>query len=139
MNEKRAREIPGSIHYGPKSNERIAEWLGWVRLDEPEADIPDGILEWKMPSGAHVQLRWFDRFIGEWHGSDGLFAKIKKRRLWMVFLDQLLKDTGIFVAIEDDGSEWVEKRRIFDLLTIKPSRLAATLLKVIDEEQNDKR
>jgi len=117
-------------------NERIAEWLGWVRLDEPEADMPDGILEWKQPSGAHVQLRWFDRFIMEWHGKDGLFAKIKERGLWEAFLAQLLKDIDAFVAAEDDGSEWIEIRYVFDLLSRRPHQLAVTLVGVINAEQN---
>lgn len=98
------------------NNERIAEWLGLVRLDRPEADV----------------LRWLDRFLEEWRGKDGLFEKIIERELWPAFLAQLLKDMDIFVAAEDDGSEWIETRHIYDLLTVGPSQLTATLLEVID-------
>jgi len=123
-------------------NERIAEWLGWEAPDEREEaprlgtisleDVGDRTFKYKKPSGAYVSLPWFDIHIMEWRKPGGLFAKIKERGLWAKFLGRLLGGMNAIVATENDGSEWIETRYVFDLLSRHPYQLVAALLKVID-------
>jgi len=103
-------------------NERIAEWLGWPRVD--------GL--WESPSGTMSSVLFFDTHMSYWRYPGGVFDEIKKRGLWAMFLNQVLEDIDAFVATENDGSEWIETRYVFDLLSRHPYQLVAALLKVID-------
>jgi len=109
------------------NNERIAEWLGWPQVD--------GL--WESPSGAMSSMLFFDASMLPWRYPSGVFDEIKKRGLWAVFLARLLKDIDALVVTEDDGSEWIETRHVFGLLSRHPHQLATTLLEIIDAGTQD--
>ena len=145
------------------TNERIAEWAGWKPPEDPnwgwdaglmfhsesggetwydtklQRDLRTGVripaqevhrkLYWTSSSGnASSHLPAFDTDITLWHGEDGLLAEIVKRKCLPGFLDTFLAQEPLkaFITKPREGL-WIG-------MQATPARLAATLVKVIEEE-----
>ena len=105
------------------TNERIAEWAGWIQV-ECEDDDGNPYLEWRNPvNDCNKELPAFNTNITLWHGEDGLSAEITNKKLERLFADELLwmaPDGGFIDCV------------LIGLLAT-PAQLAAALVKVIEE------
>jgi len=123
-------------------NEKIARWLGWEKLSRPALPMSEDEppLEWKAPSGGARFAPYWDRYISEWHGGDGLLSKIEEKGPHDVFMRKFLgvlmantRGARGVIAQESDGSEWVEIGTAWAILKATPAQLAAALVEVIDD------
>ena len=116
------------------TNERIALWLGWRKIDSPQ----DAFC-WKCDGGG-LQDRppQFDADITFWHGADGLLAEIERRgrlagaggllfALHEQYRAALPRECGLTGPVAAVGWEKF-------LLKATPAQLAAALVKMIEGE-----
>ena len=100
------------------------------------------IARWRYgPNVVMIPRYDYDSLGWWWYGSGGLLQKIKEKGLLQRFADELIREAGIVVAVEHDGSMWLPVESVPDLVKASgdPAQLSAALVAMIKGGTDDTR